>query len=225
MAIHQECERIFRAARRQAWNSLRARRAGLAFLRPEVRSTGPWGCSDKEAEAICREMEDVRGLATALGNQAIFLKKKGDLDGALALQKEVEAIHRKSGASDGLQISLGDQALILEARGDLAGALALHKEKARICRESGNKKSLAVALEGQAGILWARRDFDGALALMREQERIGREIADPECVAVALMNQASLILLPQGLAGEALSLAETAYDIAVRSGLSNYRRG
>ena len=43
------------------------------------------------------------GLQTSLGNQALILQARGDLDGAMALHKEEERICRQFGNLDGLQ--------------------------------------------------------------------------------------------------------------------------
>ena len=116
----------------------------------------------KEQERICRELGNKDGLQASLGNQALILKARGDLDGAMALHKEEERICRELGNKDGLQASLGNQALILKARGDLDGAMALHKEQERICRELGNKDGLA-SLPRQPGAdpLWPAGTWTG----------------------------------------------------------------
>jgi tetratricopeptide (TPR) repeat protein len=101
----------------------------------------------EELEALSADLQ------ISLGNQALILKARGDLDGAMALHKEEERICRQLGDSANLQRSLGNQALILEARGDLDGAMALHKEEERICRELGNPAGLARSLANQALLL------------------------------------------------------------------------
>ena len=88
------------------------------------------------------DLGDKAGLQRTLGNQALILQNRGDLDGAMALHKEEERICRELGDKDGLQRTLGNQALILQNRGDLDGAMALHKEEERICRELGNTNDL-----------------------------------------------------------------------------------
>ncbi|NIN98726.1 MAG: hypothetical protein GTO49_27890, partial [Anaerolineae bacterium] len=69
----------------------------------------------KEEERICRELGRKDGLAICLGNQALILKDRGDLDEAMALHKEEERICRELGRKDGLATCLGNQALILRA--------------------------------------------------------------------------------------------------------------
>src|ERR1019366_625362 len=92
-------------------------------------------------------------LQASLGNQALILKARGELDGAMALHKEEERICRELGNKDGLSKSLAGQASILKARGELDGAMALHKEEERICRELGNPQGLSISLANQALIV------------------------------------------------------------------------
>jgi tetratricopeptide (TPR) repeat protein len=174
----------------------------------------------KQQECICRELGNKDGLSASLGNQALILQDRGDLDGAMALYKEQERICRELGNKDGLWRTLNNQAVILGDRGDWDGAMGLHKEQERLCRELGNKEGLSSSLGNQAAILQARGDLDGAMALYREQERICRELGNVEGLAFSLANQAHLIAFSRRRPSEALPLAEEAYRIATRHGLT-----
>jgi len=140
-----------------------------------------------------RATGDQTNLQGALGNQALILKERGDLDGAMALHKEQERICRETRSKDGLSYSLGNQATILYARGDLDGAMALYKESERICRELGNKDGLQRTLGNQTAILWTRGDLDAAMALLKEQERICRELGNKDGLQRTLGNQAVIL--------------------------------
>lgn len=59
------------------------------------------------------------------GNQALILKARGDLDGAMALHKEEERICRQLGNVGGLAISLVNQALVLRQMGRAREGLPL----------------------------------------------------------------------------------------------------
>src|ERR1019366_7918425 len=139
-----------------------------------------------------RAQGDRANLQASLGNQAVILYARGELDGAMALYKEQERICRELGNKDGLSKSLAGQALILKARGELDGAMALHKEQERICRELGNKAGLQASLGNQALILYARGDLDGAMALHKEEERICRELGNKDGLQASLGNQAGI---------------------------------
>jgi hypothetical protein len=91
----------------------------------------------KEEERICREIGHKRDLAMSLSNQAIILRMRSNLDGALALHKEAERSLREIGYKYGLQEALGEQAITLYEQGDADGARELLKEQASICAGMG----------------------------------------------------------------------------------------
>jgi tetratricopeptide (TPR) repeat protein len=140
-----------------------------------------------------RSIGDRTNLQGCLGNQALILKGRGDLDGAMALHKEAERICRELGNVDGLQGCLGNRAAILYARGDLDGAMALWKEQERICRELGKVDGLQRSLGNQALILQDRGDLDGAMALHKEAERICRELGNVDGLQGCLGNRAAIL--------------------------------
>ena len=159
-----------------------------------------------------RRTGDRANLEGALGNQALILRRRGDLDGAMRLHKESERVCRELGNKDGLQTCFGNQALILRARGDLDGAMWLHKEEERICRELGNKDGLGRTLGNQANILQIRGDLDGAMRLLKEEERICRELGNKDGLSSSLGNQA-LILQARGDLDGAMRLHKEAERI------------
>ncbi len=152
-----------------------------------------------------REQGDDANLQAALGGQAVILRIRGDLDGAMALHKEEERLCRELGNKDGLQRTLGNQALILYDRGDLDGAMVLHKESECLCRELGNKAGLSRTLGNQALILQDRGDLDGAMALHKEEERLCRELGNKNGLQRALGNQ-GVILQDRGDLDGAMAL-------------------
>jgi hypothetical protein len=89
----------------------------------------------------------------------------------------------------------------------------------RICRELGNKAGLSSSFGNQALILQARGGLDGA-ALLKEKERISRELGSVDVLAISLVNQADLLAFSRRCPSEALPLAEEAYRIAARHGLT-----
>ena len=92
----------------------------------------------KEQERICRELGNKAGLQASLGNQALILKARGDLEGAMALHKEQERICRELGDKAGLAISLINQASILGQKGNQTkDALSLADKAYRLASEYG----------------------------------------------------------------------------------------
>jgi tetratricopeptide (TPR) repeat protein len=137
--------------------------------------------------------KDTNEEATILGNQAVILHDRGDLDGAMALQKEKERICRQLGNLEGLQASLGNQAVILHDRGDLDGAMALLKEQERICCQLGNLDNLQRTLGNEAEVLYACGDQDRAMALLKEKERICRQLGCLDGLSSSLGNQGVIL--------------------------------
>lgn len=84
-----------------------------------------------------RRTGDRANLAASLGNQAVILRDRGDLDGALALHKEQERLCRELGSKDGLWRSLYNQTrLLFYNRNDSRGALPKCEEAIRILTET-----------------------------------------------------------------------------------------
>ncbi len=148
---------------------------------------------------------DQANLQAGLGNQALILQARGDLDGAMAAHKEEERLCRELGDKEGLSRSLGNQALIVRSRGKLEEAMVLHKEEERLCRELGNKAGLSRSLGNQAVILYMWGKLDEAMALRKEEERLDRELGNLDGLQKSLGNQA-LILHIRGKLGEAMAL-------------------
>jgi hypothetical protein len=91
----------------------------------------------KEQERICRELGNVDGLQYSLGGQALILKARGDLDGAMALHKEQERICRELGSVEHLAYSSINQALILSQQNHHREALAKAEEAYRLASSQG----------------------------------------------------------------------------------------
>lgn len=178
----------------------------------------------KEAEHICRDIGDKRGLQVCLGQRAHILRSRGDLDGAMALHQDVERGCREIGNKDVLAMSLNNQAMILLDRGDAEGAMALLKECETVCGDLGNKDILQECLVDQAMILKEGGHPDEAITLLKEAERICRELNDPKALAGSLAQQALVLVDMEGRPGDALPLAEEAYQLAVNHGLTRLAR-
>ena len=167
--------------------------------------------------AYYRDQGDGENLPSALGNLALILKARGDLDGAMALLKEQENICRERGNKSGLVASLGSRANILHSRGDLDGAMGLHKIEENLYRELGNKLGLQLSLGNQALIFYDRGDMDKAMDLQRERERMCRELGNKEGLQLSLGSQA-LILSSRGELDGAMALLDGAERLCLELG-------
>jgi len=126
----------------------------------------------QEEERICRELGNKDGLQRSLGSQALILRLRGDLDGAMALHQEEGRICRELGNKNSLAISLINQALILRERGRVDVAMDLLREAEDLCRQCGYASSLGYGLYHQASLLHHNRGQPQA-ALPLAEEALG----------------------------------------------------
>jgi tetratricopeptide (TPR) repeat protein len=171
----------------------------------------------EEQERICRQINDLPGLARSFGNQAINflapgprtdareLTSKEDLKHAMQLHKKEEEIHLERRDRMGLQRTYGNQGIVLFHLGDLKGALELHVKKAAICIDLCNKDGLQRSLGNQAGIYFKWGDYDRANELYAEKENICREIGYRDGLHTALSGRAR-VLREQGNVDRAMEL-------------------
>jgi tetratricopeptide (TPR) repeat protein len=164
-----------------------------------------------------RKANDPARLSPCLGNQAMSLIARGDLDGAMTSLRQQEEICHRLNDPAGLSVCLGHQAVILRDRGDLDGAMTLHKQEEAICRRFNNAAGLSACLGHQATILMAHGDLDGAMTLLKQVEEICRRLNDPATLRACLGHQA-LILGDCGDLDGALALHKQEEAIARRLG-------
>ena len=72
----------------------------------------------REEEQACRRNGSEGELVRLLGNQALILKVRGDLAGALELLRQQEEIRRRLNDAEGLRRSLSQQAAIRARQGE-----------------------------------------------------------------------------------------------------------
>ena len=85
-----------------------------------------------------RELGDPAGLSISLGNQALILKARGDLDGGMALLQEQERLCRQLGDPQGLAISLANQAVLLAQQERPLQALQMAEQALALASRHGN---------------------------------------------------------------------------------------
>jgi tetratricopeptide (TPR) repeat protein len=100
-----------------------------------------------------RAQGDDAGLQRALGEKALLVLGRGDLDAAAALLDEQEAICRRTGDQVGLAACVGNRAILLQQRGDLNGALACLDEQLAVSRASNNGQGVLFATANRGEIL------------------------------------------------------------------------
>jgi tetratricopeptide (TPR) repeat protein len=103
--------------------------------------------------ATSRALGDDAGLQRALGEKALLVLGRGDLDAAAALLDEQEAICRRIGDQVGLAACVGNRAILLRQRGDLNGSLAAIDEQLTVARASGNAQGVLFATANRGEVL------------------------------------------------------------------------
>ena len=164
---------------------------------------GLWG----HLANMYRDLRDAPNLQAVLGNRALLLKARGELDKALAVHLEEQRICLELGKVGEFHVSRGNEARILQVRGDLDVALEIYQDCERHSRATGDWDGLQVVIGNRATILVMRGELDEAMKLFREKERVCREHDNQDGLCLALNNQAA-ILLDRGDLGEALTLLE-----------------
>ena len=92
---------------------------------------------NKEQEQICRQLGKLEGLQCTLGNKALILADRGELEEAIALQKETEGICRQLDRPEGVANSLINQALCFNKMDRVQEGLFLAKESHRLATQYG----------------------------------------------------------------------------------------
>ena len=121
-----------------------------------------------ELETVCRQLDDQPGLQRAIGERALLMVGRADLDSAAPLLDEQERICRAIGDQVGLAACVGNRAILLRQRGDLAGSLACIDEQLAVARASGNGQGVLFATANRGEVLGALGRVPEALAALQE---------------------------------------------------------
>ena len=166
----------------------------------------------REAEAAARQLvglhalgEDHPDYATALGNLALLLQKRGDLDGAEPLLRQALAIRGEvlGGHHPDYATSLSGLAELLQARGDLVGAEPMLRRALKVRMDvlgEGHPDS-ATAMHNLALLLcdqglWSDAEPMLCRALHIREEALGAGHPDARSSAEALAALRSRVTAP-----------------------------
>lgn len=131
----------------------------------------------EESLLYCRQLDDPRGITTALEHLAAVARSGGSYSAAQAMYAESLTICRRTGDDWGTAWTTLYKAAVTWYSGDLDPALALAQEALAAFRRMGTHWETAKALEVCAGIYRDRLDLQpvGALALeaLKTMQRMG----------------------------------------------------
>lgn len=107
----------------------------------------------QQLEAACRALGDESGLQRALGERALIVLGRMDLDGAAPLLDEQEAICRRVGDQVALASCVGNRAILLRHRNDLEGSLRCIDEQLALSNASANAQGVLFATANRGEVL------------------------------------------------------------------------
>jgi tetratricopeptide (TPR) repeat protein len=120
----------------------------------------------------CRALGDDAGLQRALGEQALVVLGRMELDAAAALLDEQEAICRRIGDQVGLAACVGNRAILLRHRNDFTGSLSCLDEQLALSRATGNAQGVLFATANRGEILGLLGRRDEARAALGEARQM-----------------------------------------------------
>jgi tetratricopeptide (TPR) repeat protein len=128
-----------------------------------------------ELEAACRLVGDDAGLQRAIGERALLVIGRMDLDGAAPLLDEQEAICRRIGDHAGLAACVGNRAILLRHRGDLEGSLRCLDEQLTIAQASNNGQGVLFATANRGEILGVMGRHDEGIAALEQAKAMATQ--------------------------------------------------
>ncbi|MCL2115641.1 MAG: hypothetical protein FWH29_05405 [Methanobrevibacter sp.] len=137
----------------------------------------------KEAEEICRKLNDNKQLSFIMRFQADCLMNEGKLKEAMELHKEAGQMFKKLHDNEGLEGCLDSQAKILGQQGKLEQSIDCLREREKICKKIGDKECLAFSLFNQGEALFFLGDTSGIL-LMEKALAIANENGFSDAVSL-----------------------------------------
>src|SRR5690606_10794571 len=121
--------------------------------------------------ALYRELDDARGVASALRGLGFVCYLQNDDAGARTLLEEALALFRALDDPEGIAVTLDNLAYI---RRDLMEGQRLFAESLALRRRTGNLRGMAMSLAGLAGIANAQNDHAAARRYAQEQLQINQ---------------------------------------------------
>ncbi|HSH82282.1 MAG TPA: hypothetical protein VLA19_27455, partial [Herpetosiphonaceae bacterium] len=138
-----------------------------------------------ESATIFRSIGDKRGLARALGIQAMVMAERGDRT-ARRLSEEAAALAREVGDKEILATILHARGLVVYVQGELGAARAEFEESARLSRELGDRWRLLINLRFLSQIARFQANYTHAARLIEEALVLARELGNRFEEALAL---------------------------------------
>ena len=137
--------------------------------------------------ALCREVNDRRGLAESLSGLGVVALNRQEYTEAQTLHGEALAIRRELGDQYGIALSLYYLGIVARERGDYASASDLFGESLAMWREQGNSGRIGQTLVGLGMVSRFRGDAEAARNLIEEGRSVLEQVGYRFWVAIACM--------------------------------------
>ncbi|MEK7470353.1 MAG: tetratricopeptide repeat protein [Planctomycetota bacterium] len=166
-----------------------------------------------EGEAICRQSNDLIGLATAVGMRGTLFHELRDLNAQAADFGEAVRISRQVGNPLALARHLTNYGTVHRQRNELEEALAVYDEAEKIFQDSGNLGDAGSVAANRGIILYEKGDPAAARACFLRALEAYRFVGNRQQITLTLGNLAALSG-DQGHLDQALAYATDAVEIA-----------
>ncbi len=141
-----------------------------------------------ESLDICRDLNDVRGIAWSLNNLGVIALNRGDYERARELLEENLAMAREVGDRPGIGMALTDLGRVAHLEGDLTRATEFYTASLALFRELKTDSYIARSLNNLGDIALRQGDLERARALLTESLARHRAVGDRQGVAGTLTN-------------------------------------
>lgn len=146
-------------------------------------------------EKICRNLSDVEGVITVLGNKGTALYKLDMLEEASACYKEQEELCIQSYDLPHLQMCIGNQGNVFFGSERYDEAMNFYKKQLELCEASGNLQGMSQSIGNQGNVLFRLARYEEALERYEKCEQICKKILYKEGLQRALGDQGKVFLV------------------------------
>jgi non-specific serine/threonine protein kinase len=177
-----------------------------------------WGQSDfefairasEESLNLCREFEDVQGMARALCIQGQAGLYRSEYERASDLLQRSSDLSREAGSKYHLGMALMLLGVTASNQGDYARAVAFCEEALALQREIGNRWGMVGSLGTLATVAHRRKDFGQATELLRECLHLTNDLGATFALAHNLTMLVSVLAEPASDTGSLVRAARLA---------------
>jgi tetratricopeptide (TPR) repeat protein len=149
----------------------------------------------EKQERICRNLSDVEGVLTVLGNKGTAMFKLDMLDEAFDCYKEQENLCVLIHDADNLQMSIGNQGNVFFGSEQFDKAMNSYKKQLELCEKSVNLQGMSQSIGNQGNVFFRLARYEEALEYYKKCEQICKKILYKEGLQRALGDQGKVFMV------------------------------